>query len=413
VATRIPITRPALGEEEVEAAARVIRSGWVTQGPEVAAFEKEFAASVGAPFAVAVSNCTVALELALRVCGVGPGDDVVTVSHSFVATASSVVTVGGRPVFADVEADNFGLDPAALERALTPATKAILCVHQIGMPCDLSGVLAVAERRGLPLIEDAACAIGSEVEWRGRWERIGRPHGLLACFSLHPRKIVTTGDGGMLTTADPALAARLKLLRQHAMTVPDTLRHHSDKVLFESYTEPAFNYRMTDLQAAIGRPQLARLDAIVRERRALADRYREALAESRVFAPPRERPSVRSNWQSYALSLRDGSGLSQVEVLQALLDRGIAAKRGILNAHQEPAYAGRTNWACGPSACPGSGPRSGSGESACPPGTCRRLPVSEAARDRTVLIPLFHGMTRAEQDQVIEACLALDGASRP
>jgi dTDP-4-amino-4,6-dideoxygalactose transaminase len=395
IRNRVPIVRPSLGDEEVEAATRVIRSGWVTQGPEVAAFESEFAAAVGAPHAVAVANCTVALQLALLAIGIKPGDDVVTVSHSFVATANAVVATGARPVFVDVRRQTLGMDPDALEAALTPRTKAILCVHQIGIPCDLEGILAVASRHGLPVIEDAACAIGSEVLWRGRWERIGRPHGLIACFSFHPRKIVTTGDGGMLTTADDALAARFRLLRQHAMTVPDTVRHQATTVVFEDYVEPAFNFRMTDLQAAIGRPQLARMGAIVAERRQLAERYRKAFDDHPLFMPPVEEPWARSNWQSYPVFLREGSGVSQIEAMQHLLDNGIACKRGISNAHQELAYADRTRWACGPEPCPEQ--------------SCRCLAESEWLRDHTILLPLFHGMTDNEQQRVIEACIDLAG----
>lgn len=379
---RIPIVRPELGDAEVAAATRVIRSGWLTQGSEVAAFEAEFARAVNAPHAVAVSNCTVALELALRCVGVRPGDDVVTVSHSFIATANAAVTVGARPVFCDVEEDTFGMDARALERAIGPKTRAIVCVHQIGMPCDLPGVLEVATRHGLPVIEDAACAIGSEIEIAGKLERIGKPHGTIACFSFHPRKIVTTGDGGMLTTADSTLAQRFKLLRQHAMSVPDTVRHHSDRVIFEEYTEPAFNLRMTDLQASVGRPQLARLDAIVAERRRLADRYASALKDHPIFLAPVERPGRKSNWQSYPLRIRDTAKAAQIDLIQGLVDRGIAAKRGIPNAHQEPAYAAKDNW---------SRPE---GET---------LRVSELLRDRTILIPLFHGMTNSEQDEVIAA----------
>jgi perosamine synthetase len=395
----VPIVRPSLGDDEVDAATRVIRSGWITQGPEVAAFEVEFAAAVGAPHAVAVSNCTVALQLALLAVGVERGDDVVTVSHSFIATANAVVAAGARPVFVDVRRETLGMNPALLEAALTPRTKAILCVHQIGIPCDLEGILAVADRHKLPVVEDAACAIGSEVLWHGRWERIGRPHGLVACFSFHPRKIVTTGDGGMLTTADAALAARFRLLRQHAMTIPDTVRHGATKVIFEDYVEPAFNYRMTDLQAAIGRPQLARVDAIVAERRQRADRYRDALRDHPLFAAPVEESWARSNWQSYPVFLRKGGEVFQVEAMQYLLDQGIACKRGISNAHQELAYADRALWASGPDAC--SPP--------CPDRTCSRLAVSEWLRDHTILLPLFHGMTDEEQDRVIEACTQLAG----
>jgi dTDP-4-amino-4,6-dideoxygalactose transaminase len=395
--TKVPITRPALGDAEVEAACRVIRSGWLTQGPEVAAFEQDYAAAVGAPYAVAVSNCTVALELALRVLGVGPGDEVVTVSHSFVATANSVITVGAKPVFCDVEHDTFGMDPAKLESLIGPRTKAIMPVHQIGMPCDIQRIVKIAEARNIPVLEDAACAVGSEIRVGDTWQRIGRPHGTIACFSLHPRKIVTTGDGGMITTRDEAIAKRLKLLRQHAMSVPDTVRHHSDKVVFEEYTEPAYNCRMTDLQAAVGRPQIARLTEIVAERRRLAARYAERLANSRIVSVVKEREYARSNWQSYPLHLRDGLRISQVEVLQHLMDRGVAAKRGISNAHQEKAYAGKSTWSCGP-AC----------TEACRSGHCPQLAVSEKLRDTTILVPLFHGMKDDEQDRVVASLLELD-----
>jgi perosamine synthetase len=395
---QIPIVRLALGDAEVEAAGRVIRSGWVAQGPEVAAFERELAAAVGAPFAVAVSNCTAALELSLRVAGVQPGDDVATVSHSFIATANAVVAVGARPIFVDVQPDSYGMDPTALARAITPRTRAILCVHQIGFPCDLPAILAIARSRGLPVIEDAACAIGSEIRIDGSWQRIGRPHGLLACFSFHPRKLITTGDGGMITTSDPSLAERLRSLRQHAMS-PSTARHDSSHVTWESFSEPAFNFRMTDLQAAVGRPQLARLSAIIADRRALAARYADALAGHPLLAPPTEPAWLRSNWQSYPVTLRTGGRMSQVAIMQFLLDRGVASRRGIANAHAEPAYA-RCAWSCGPEPCD---------PAAHAAGRCLRLPVSERARDNTILLPLFHGMSPAEQEYVVASLRALPG----
>src|SRR5262249_61852555 len=247
----IPITRPDLGDEEERAIARVLRSGWIMQGPEVAAFEADFTAAVGAPHAVAVANGTVAIELALRLAGLRPGDEVITGGHSFPATANAVVAVGAIPVFVDVEEATFGMDPAAVQAARTPRTRAILCVHQIGFPCDIEGILTAAEH--LPVIEDAACALGSEIRLGGRWERIGRPHGGIATFSFHPRKVVTTGDGGMLTFSDGALAARARLLRNHAMAG-------------ERFLEPAFNFRLTDLQAAIGRVPLHRPDPVLAQR---------------------------------------------------------------------------------------------------------------------------------------------------
>ena len=231
----IPITKPLIGEEEVQAAAQALRSGWVSQGPRVAEFEESFAAYVGAPHACAVSNCTTALHLALLAVGVQPGDQVITVSHSFIATANSVHYCGATPVFVDIDPATFNLDPARIEPAITERTKAILCVHQVGMPCDMAQIMEIAARHGLPVIEDAACAIGSEIRVGDRWERIGKPHGDIACFSFHPRKVITTGEGGMLTTRNPAWDAQFRLLRQHCMSVPDTKRHASAEVIFESY----------------------------------------------------------------------------------------------------------------------------------------------------------------------------------
>ena len=222
----IPVAKPMLDEREVEAVRRVVLSGWVTQGPEVAAFENEFAAFVGADHACAVSNCTTALHLALKVVGVGPGDEVVTVSHSFIATANAVRYCGAVPVFVDIEENGFNIDPAGIEAAITPKTKAILCVHQLGMPCDLERIVAIGRRHSIPVVEDADCASGSEILWQGRWEKVGKPHGDVACFSFHPRKLLTTGDGGMLTTANADYDAKFRLWRQHGMSVTDAVRFH-------------------------------------------------------------------------------------------------------------------------------------------------------------------------------------------
>jgi len=386
----IPVARPLTGEAEAAAARRPILAGWVTQGPEVAAFEREFAACVGAPHACAVANCTTALHLALRAVGVGPGDEVVTASHSFIATANSVRYCGAVPVFVDIEPATFNIDPALIERALTPRTRAILCVHQLGMPCDLAAIVEIGRRKGLPVVEDAACAIGSEVLWEGRWEKIGRPHGDVACFSFHPRKLLTTGDGGMITTARADWDRQFRLWRQHCMDVPDAVRHGSPRVIFESYPALGYNYRMTDIQAAVGRAQLERLPAIIARRRLLAGRYRAQLADVPGLALPHEPAWARSNWQSYCVRLPDHC--DQRQVMQTLLDAGIATRRGVMCAHREPAYAVEP-WSCGA----GAGP----GPCGCPPATCARLVESQRAQDRGVILPLFHQLTDAEQATVV------------
>src|SRR5262245_37364255 len=201
VLSKIPIAKPWVGEAEADSVRRPLLSGWLTQGPEVAAFEREFAAYVGAKHACAVSNCTTALHLALLAAGVQPGDQVITVSHSFIATANSIRYCGAIPVFVDIAAGSFNINAELIEQTINARTKAILCVHQIGMPCDLEKITTIARRHNLAVIEDAACAVGSEILWQGSWEKIGKPHGDAACFSFHPRKLLTTGDGGMITTA--------------------------------------------------------------------------------------------------------------------------------------------------------------------------------------------------------------------
>lgn len=384
----IPVARPVLDEAEVAAARRAILSGWVTQGPEVRAFEEEFAAFTGAAHACAVSSCTTALHLALRAVGVGPGDEVVTVSHSFIATANSVRYGGAVPVFVDIEPGTYNINPALIEDVLTPRTKAILCVHQMGMPCDVAAITAIARPRGLPVVEDAACAVGSEIRRDGRWEKVGRPHGDVACFSFHPRKVITTGDGGMLTTGSAEIDRKLRLWRQHGMSVPDAARHASAQVVFEDYVELGFNYRMTDIQAAIGREQLKRLPALVERRRALAGRYLEQLLGVPGLGLPVRPDWARSNWQSFCVRLPDRVG--QKETMQALLDEGIATRRGIMCSHREPAYRSEP-WRC----------RRGPGACGCRPGACAELRESELAQDRCIILPLYDQMSDEEQDRVI------------
>nr|PZN31892.1 MAG: aminotransferase DegT [Chloroflexota bacterium] len=394
---QIPLMKPWMDEREAQAAARPIFAGWITQGPEVAAFEREFAEAVGAPYACAVSNCTTALHLALLAVGVGPGDEVITASHSFIATASSVRYCGATPVFVDIQPGTYNLDPELVEAAITPRTRAILCVHQLGMPCDLEAIVAIGRRHGLPVVEDAACAIGSEIRWRGEWQRIGRPHGDIACFSFHPRKIVSTGDGGMLTTASAAYDQRFRLLRQHGMSVPDTVRHGARQVVFEEYPALGYNYRMTDIQAAVGREQLRRLPEMVARRRALAARYRELLAGIPGLGLPEEPEWARSNWQSYCVRLPPG--VDQRDAMQAMLDAGVATRRGVMCAHREGAYAEQP-WRCGQEGCDRASR------------ACTHLAESERAQDTAIILPLYHTMTDEDQMYVAEALAEACRAAR-
>ncbi|MCK6554554.1 DegT/DnrJ/EryC1/StrS family aminotransferase [Candidatus Binatia bacterium] len=360
-----------MGEPEWRAARDVIESGWITQGPKVAEFERAMAAACEARHAVAVSSCTTALHLALLCAGVGYGDEVIVPSLSFIATANAVVHAGGVPVFAEVDESTFNLDIEDARARITPRTKAIVLVHQLGLPADIDGFSDLTRRHGLQLIEDAACAIGS----RYRGAAIGS-HSELVCFSFHPRKIVTTGDGGMIATSSERHAARLRLLRHHGMSVPDTVRHAAATVVRESYLEVGYNYRMTDLQAAVGIEQLKRLPAMLARRRALAARYDRAFLAHPIIETPAACPDGEWNVQSYAVRLRNYDGASRDTVMRRLLDRGIASRGGVMTAHREPAYAARG---------------------------ALSLPRSEAASDRALILPLYAGLTEQEQDEVIEA----------
>ena len=366
----VPITKPALGEEEARAPFDSIKSGWVTQGPKVAEFEKAVAAYVGAQHGIATTSCTTGLHLALATAGIGPGDEVIVPSFTFIASANAILYTGATVVFCEIDPRTFNADPADVERRITPRTKAIMPVDQIGLACDIAAINQIAKRLGVDVIEDAAPSIGGT--YRGR--KVGS-NAHQTVFSFHPRKVITTGEGGMITTDDEAFAERARRLRAHGMSVSDLERHKADRPILEEYHELGFNYRMTDIQASIGLVQLRRLDELLRTRVAKAERYNRELAEIKMLRTPYTPPYATHTYQSYCLDL--DPSVDRDDLMARLLRRGIATRRGVMASHLEKVYLDRVGRVS--------------------------LPITEEKARTTMLIPLFASLTDDEQTYVIEA----------
>jgi dTDP-4-amino-4,6-dideoxygalactose transaminase len=366
----IPVMRPWLGPEEAAAVNEVMTSGWVAQGPRVAAFERALSAKVRASYGIAVSSCTGALHLALVALDLGPGDEVVVPSLSFIATANVARYVGATPVFADVDEHTQNLTTTTIAQVLTPRTRAVILVHQGGMPADIDAVRELCEPRGIEVVEDAACALGSTYK--------GRPigsHSRLVGFSFHPRKVITTGEGGMLMTSGEEFARRIRRLRDHGVNINAADRHASPEPVLEEFPEVGFNYRMSDIQAAVGLVQLTRLDTIVARRRALAHRYRQHLARVPGVSAVGDPPHGENNFQSFWITLGKDFPLSRNDLLRKMMGAGISARRGFMAAHLEPAYADVAHGDLG---------------------------ITERLTRQTIVLPLFHELTEDEQDKVIE-----------
>lgn len=368
----IPITRPYFTKKEEKEIIEVLRSGWVTQGPKVSEFERMFAQYTHSKYAIAVSNCTSALHLALLIGNIQRGDEVIVPSYTFIASVNVIVHVGATPVFADVDPFTLNIDSKDVERKITKKTKAIIAVDQVGLPCDIDSIKKIVQKFSLLFIEDAACALGSIYK--------NKPVGGLAditCFSFHPRKIITTGEGGMITTNNKKYASMARVLRSHGASVSDLARHKSKKISFETYTAPGHNYRLTDIQAAIGIQQLGKLPMLLGKRQKLAARYNSKLSTIPFLGTPFVPKYAKHNYQSYIIKILDGSPLSQKVIMQKLLDKGISTRRGVMASHLEPYYK-----------------KFSKGSS---------LPITEKLTKSTITLPFFPNMTVKEQDYVINS----------
>lgn len=371
---KIPLTRPVFDKSEEIALTQVLRSEWVTQGPKVAEFEEAVKKFTGAKYAVATTSATTALFLSLYLLGIKEGDEVIIPSLSFIATANVVVHVGAKPVFVDVDPKTFNLDPKKVEEAITNKTKAIIAVDQIGLPCDLKAIYSIAKKYNLLVIEDGACALGSKLNGK----MVGS-FGEIVVLSFHPRKAVTTGDGGMILTKNSAWANKLKMLRHHGMSISDLARHSASKIIHESYPFIGFNFRMTDLQASVGIEQMKKLPKILAKRTELANRYNEAFKNNEFIIPPYVPEGYTHNYQSYMIKLKPNKKSKRDKIMQKLLDKGIATRFGVMASHLEPVYKkmlGKVS-----------------------------LPITEAVTKETIILPIYYQMTNFEQDFVIETIL--------
>lgn len=374
----IPIAKTVTGPEEEKAVAAVLRSGWLTQGNETFEFERRVADRCGAAHAVATNSATTALHLAMVMIGVGPGDEVLLPSYTHIATANSVRYTGATPVFVDIGRDTNNIDETLLGGGLTPRTKAILVVHQVGLPAEMDAINDFAAAHGLAVVEDAACAIGSTYH--------GRPVGSLSpmtVLSFHPRKIITTGEGGMLLlTGDADQAELARSLASHGESVLDVDRHRSDRPVQEGFPRVGFNYRMTNVQGAIGVVQMQRLESILAARRRLGRRYTELLSDVKGVEPPAVPSHVETNYQSYMVAITPASALHRDDVMAELRRAGIATRPGVTAIHQQEVYLG---WERQP------------------------LPVTDEAVGNRLILPLYPQMTDAEQDEVVGRLTELVG----
>ena len=385
----VPIARTSLLESEIQSVMEPLRSGWLVQGPKVREFEEKWSAFTGAKHSIAVTSCTTGLHLSLAAMGIQPGDEVIVPAFTWIATANVVEHLGAKVVFCDIDLNTFNLDVAQLESRITPNTKAILPVHLFGLAADMEPINRIAKQHGLWVVEDAACGFGS----RYRGQHVGML-GDTGCFSFHPRKAITTGEGGMITTNEDSLAERLKRLRDHGAAMSDLQRHLGARpYLLADHPDAGYNQRMTDIQAALGSAQMDRASDIIAERQRLAARYDQALAKLEWMKTPVKPHGYEHGYQSYpclfepqritaAAAAGDSAQIRAVnESRNAWMDKlqqlGISTRPATHAVHMLTFY--RQKYGLTP----------------------EDFPNSFAANDCSISLPLFHGMTEAEQDYVI------------
>ncbi len=382
---KIPIAKPYFGKEEREAIVKPLETGWVVQGPYVKEFEDKVAAFTGAACAKATSSCTTALHLALLACGVKPGDQVVLPSFTFVASANAVRYAGAEPVFADVDLRTYNVDTTKLEAAITDRTTALLPVHLFGLCADMDPILALAGERGLAVVEDAACALGGF--YKGRHAGV---MGDAGCLSFHPRKSITTGEGGMVLSSNPDLAPRIEVMRDHGAEVTDLKRHATGATLLPEYNTLGFNYRMTDFQGAVGVAQMGKIDYILSKRAELAGRYDDGLADLPWLRTPAVPGSRKHGYQSYVCLFApsepegadskalDKMGGDRTRLMGYLEENGISVRQGTHAVHALGYY------------------RESAG------GEVPSCPNSLIAERLTLALPLFPQLESSQQDRIIE-----------
>lgn len=365
---------PDTGEDEWLAVKEPLMTGWLTQGPKVSEFEKAFAERHRVKYALATTSCTTALHLILTALGIGPGDEVIVPAFTWVSTANVVEYCGAKPVFVDIAANTYTLDPICLQTAITSKTKAIIPVHLFGLTADMDAISKIAS--GIPIVEDAACASGAEYKGRSAGTL-----GVAGAFSFHPRKSITTGEGGMVTTQDDALAERLNMLRNHGASISEEQRHKGPKpYLLPDFNLLGFNYRMTDLQGAVGVVQLQKLDRFIAERQQWADYFKAELVELDWLRTPEVPEGYRHGWQSFCCFVdEEKAPLSRNEMMEVLQEQGISTRPGTHAVHMLSYY--RERYDINPEDYPNA-----------------------AACDRqTMAIPLHNRMERGDYEYVVNA----------